>query len=71
MKVCGHYSVSPSELFENHTLEQFFWMLEGVRYWENAQTKEGAKLNDYALQDREGAKERAKATREAFEKAKI
>ena len=68
MKVCGHYSVSPSELFEKHTLEQFFWLLEGVRYSENAQTKEGAKINDFALTDRKKVSERAKKTREAFEK---
>lgn len=71
LKVCKHYSTSLSDLLNNFTLEQFFWLLDWVVYNTNSQYKEGQKMNKEALQDKEEIKKRAEQTKKAFENIKI
>jgi len=68
--LCKEYNISwPQELIAKYTLEQYMWMLDGIIYMNNEQTKEGRAMNDWSVADRESAKKDAKATREAFERA--
>jgi hypothetical protein len=64
--VCLEFNLSPSELFANHTLEQFTFFIDGIIYKSNEQTKEGKSKNKWATRDKIWARERAKLTREAF-----
>lgn len=64
--ICMNYCISPKELLENFTLEQFFWFLDWVTYKWNLQSKEGQNINKLALVDKEAVKKRLEDTKKAF-----
>jgi len=66
LKVCKHYSTSLSDLLNNFTLEQFFWLLDWVVYNQNSQYKEWQTMNKEALTDKKEIKQRAEQTKKAF-----
>jgi len=65
--VCQEYNLSPHELYNNYTLEQYTWMIDGIIYKGNEQTKEGQAKNKWALRDKEWAKKRAEETKKYFQ----
>lgn len=67
--VCQKYCMSPTDLFENYTLEQFMWLQDWIIFNMNEQDKEWQTENQIALVDKEEVKRRAEETRRAFEEA--
>lgn len=65
-QVCKDYSISPNELFNEYTLEQFFALLDWIRYSNNQTTKEWQSINKMAMIDKEAIKKRAEETKQAF-----
>lgn len=61
--------MSPTDLFENYTLEQFMWLQDWIIFNMNEQDKEWQTENQIALVDKEEVKRRAEETRRAFEEA--
>jgi len=37
--ICKNYKMSPTDLLNNYTLEQYLWLLDGIERYNNAQTK--------------------------------
>jgi hypothetical protein len=68
--ICEKYNVSPNELMEKYTLEQYFWFLDWLeRIW-NSYSKEWEIINQKALIDKEAIKKRAEETKAKFLKFK-
>lgn len=67
--VCQKFCMSPTDLFENYTLEQFMWLQDWVMFNINEWDKEWQMENQVALVDRDEVKKRAEETRKAFEEA--
>jgi len=40
-------------LYNNYTLEQYTWMIDGIIYKKNEQTKKGQAKNKWALRNKE------------------
>lgn len=68
--ICKEYNISPTDLMENYTLEQYFWFLDWIEWSNNTMTKEWQATNDLALIDKEAVKSRADETRARFAKFK-
>lgn len=63
--ICSQYCTPISEIM-NLTLEQFFYLSDGLRFTANEMTKEWQAINNYALRDTKKAQESAERIRKAF-----
>lgn len=68
--ICKNYKMSPTDLLNNYTLEQYLWLLDGIERYNNAQTKKWQAINNMAVIDKDAVKKRAQKTKEQFEKFK-
>lgn len=68
--ICKNYKMSPTDLLNNYTLEQYLWLLDGIEWYNNAQTKKWQAINNMAVIDKDAVKKRAQKTKEQFEKFK-
>ena len=66
--ICKEYNISPTDLLNNYTLEQYFWFLDWIERNNNALTKEWQTINNEAIKDPEAIKKRAEQTKKAFNK---
>lgn len=66
--ICKEYNISPTDLLNNYTLEQYFWFLDWIEWNNNALTKEWQSINNEAIKDTEAIKKRAEQTKKAFNK---
>lgn len=64
--VCNAYHISISDLRDKMTLEQYFWMVDGINFQWNQHSKEGKAINNMALVDRKAISERTEKTKQAF-----
>lgn len=65
--LCEKYNLSPHELFEKYTLEQYSWLMDWIIFIANESSDEWKQKNHLALVDKESIKKRAEETRKAFE----
>ena len=65
---CQFWNLSLTELLDNYTVEQFGRLLDWYVFDINSQSKEGQKINNYCLVDRDKLRQDAKTTREIMEK---
>lgn len=68
--ICKNYNISPTDLLNNYTLEQYLWFLDGIERYNNSQTKKWQAINNMAVIDKDAVKKRAQKTKEQFEKFK-
>lgn len=69
--ICTEYNISwPLDLFKNYTLEQYYWMLDGILFESNKYSKEWKWVNKQAIIDKQEVKRRAEETKKAFESLK-
>lgn len=68
LMICKEYNISPTDLLNNYTLEQYFWFLDWIEWVNNSQSKEGLFINKEAIKDKEAIKKRAEQTKKAFKK---
>ena len=66
--ICEKYIISPLELLQNYTLEQYMWLNDWLIFIWNSLTEEGKKQNYNALVDKEWKKNNLKKVKEIFEK---
>ena len=66
--ICKEYNISPTDLMQNYTLEQYFWFLDWIEWQNNSLTKEWEYINNEAIKDKEAIKNRAEETKKAFDK---
>lgn len=63
--ICKEYNLNIDEVL-NLTLEQFFYLYDWVRFYENSKTKEWISINNFATRDVDEAKKTAEKIRKAF-----
>lgn len=68
--ICEKYNISPTELMEKYTLEQYFWFLDWLEWIWNSYSKEWEFINQKALIDKEAIKKRTEETKARFLKFK-
>jgi hypothetical protein len=69
--ICEKYNISPLELLQNYTLEQYSWLNDWLIFISNSLSEEGKKENYNALVDKEWIKNNLKKTKEIFDKYKL
>lgn len=70
MMICKNYNMSPTDLLNNYTLEQYLWLLDGIERYNNAQTKKWQAINNLAVIDKDAVKKRLEKNKQQFEKFK-
>lgn len=68
--ICQKYNISPTDLMQNYTLEQYFWLLDWIERISNSMSKEWEAINMTAIIDKESIKKRAEETKAKFLKFK-
>lgn len=69
--ICKTYNISPTDLMNNYTLEQYFWFMDWIKFLNNDYSKEWKLMNNLALTDPEEKKNTINEAKKRFEKFKI